>query len=223
MTVGTFLMALCQPSSKSANSTNQVDAIALRTEGVKDVRQPASKIMATKWLGCRPAGSSRRPRVGEDAYMSASSPRALGSGLVSIGYEGRTADHLIWTLVDLKVSYLVDVRLTPVSRKPGLSKTKLRLALTQAGISYVHLPALGNPKENREPFRNGQVNDGCIEFSRLMDRPVAIAALDQLESLARDHLTAVLCFERDHDRCHRQVVVGAVHQRLGAGTVLIQA
>lgn len=140
-----------------------------------------------------------------------------------MGYEGRTADRLIRTLVDLRVSHLVDVRMTPLSRKPGLSKTKLGSSLSMSGIAYVHLSALGNPKENREPFRNGQISDGCIEFSRLMDRPAAVAALDQLETLARNHLTAVLCFERDHDRCHRQVIVGAVHQRLGAGTVLIQA
>lgn len=67
----------------------------------------------------------------------------MSAGLVSIGYEGRTALELIATLSQLGVSVLVDVRLTPLSRKPGLSKTKLGLAAAEAGIRYVHLPALG--------------------------------------------------------------------------------
>jgi hypothetical protein len=44
---------------------------------------------------------------------------------------------------------LVDVRLTPISRKPGFSKRRLTEALTESGIEYVHLPVLGNSKWNR--------------------------------------------------------------------------
>lgn len=51
---------------------------------------------------------------------------------------------------------LVDVRLTPLSRKPRLSKTKLAAALADVGIEYVHHRALGNPKDNRAGFREGQ-------------------------------------------------------------------
>lgn len=148
--------------------------------------------------------------------------RAQG-GLVSIGYEGRTADELIDVLASHGVATLVDVRLTPLSRKPGLSKMRLSNALMQAGIEYVHLPALGNPKDNREPFHNGAIEQGCIRFTALLAKPGAVAAMDQLEALARDGLTAVLCFERDHSRCHRQVIVGQVAERLGSGMTLIHA
>lgn len=147
----------------------------------------------------------------------------MSAGLVSIGYEGRTALELIATLSQLGVSVLVDVRLTPLSRKPGLSKTKLGLAAAEAGIRYVHLPALGNPRENREPFRTGEVEAGCIRFTTLLARPDSVAAMDQLEALARDELTAVLCFEREHQLCHRQVIVDAVHDRLGRGATVIHA
>ena len=50
-------------------------------------------------------------------------------GLVGVGYEGRTVEELIVQLHTLGVSRLVDVRLTPLSRKPGLSKTALGQAL----------------------------------------------------------------------------------------------
>ncbi|PPJ18215.1 hypothetical protein C5E45_10195 [Nocardia nova] len=42
-------------------------------------------------------------------------------------------------LAEAGVATVVDVRLTPISRKPGLSKTKLSAALAEAGIRYVHL------------------------------------------------------------------------------------
>lgn len=144
-------------------------------------------------------------------------------GLVSIGYEGRTVDQLLNLLGEHGVATLVDVRLTPLSRKPGLSKTKLSATAQTCGIRYVHLPALGNPKDNRESFRSGRADIGCINFSQLLAKPDAIAALDQLEAFARDELTAVLCFEREHSQCHRQVIVEEVYERLGSRGALIHA
>lgn len=144
-------------------------------------------------------------------------------GLVSIGYEGRTVEQLLDLLSHHKVATLVDVRLTPLSRKPGLSKKKLSAAAEGHGIHYVHLPALGNPKDNRESFRSGRATIGCVRFSRRLAKADAIAALDQLEALARDGLTAILCFEREHSRCHRQVIVDEIQERLGAGSSLIHA
>jgi hypothetical protein len=55
---------------------------------------------------------------------------AIGEGtLVSIGYEGKSVGDIVAQLLQQDVRVLVDVRLTPLSRKPGLSKTKLSQAL----------------------------------------------------------------------------------------------
>src|SRR3954471_17458392 len=62
---------------------------------------------------------------------------AIGT-LVSIGYEGKTVVDLVAQLLEQGVRVLVDVRLTPLSRKPGLSKSKLAEALVAVGIIYVH-------------------------------------------------------------------------------------
>ncbi|MDR1430587.1 MAG: DUF488 domain-containing protein, partial [Propionibacteriaceae bacterium] len=51
--------------------------------------------------------------------------------------------------------HLVDVRQTPISRKRGLSKTALGAALSEAGIDYIHLRELGNPRDNRDGYRQG--------------------------------------------------------------------
>ncbi len=73
--------------------------------------------------------------------------------IISLGYEGRDATDLIEQLRASGVAALVDVRLTPLSRKPGLSKKRLAAALEEAGIAYVHLPQLGT--RGRTGHRSG--------------------------------------------------------------------
>lgn len=129
--------------------------------------------------------------------------------LVSLGYEGRSFGQLVNELREQSVSILVDVRLTPLSRKAGMSKRKLAAALGEAGIGYVHLPALGNPKDNRESFRSGDPASR-ERFRVLLHGQVAVQAIDHIAELLEDGAVAVLCFERSHEQCHRQLVAEAV-------------
>lgn len=76
----------------------------------------------------------------------------LEPGLLGVGHEGQTIDSFLSELLAMGVSRLVDVRLTPVSRKRGFSKSALAQALAGAGISYEHRRELGNPKVNRAGF-----------------------------------------------------------------------
>jgi uncharacterized protein (DUF488 family) len=132
--------------------------------------------------------------------------RTLQDGtLLTVGYEGRTAVELLDVLTDAAVAALVDVRLTPSSRKPGLSKRGLAAALDAAGIEYLHLPALGNPRENRDGFRRGE-SSSRETFRVLLETPHAQAAIDELRTRVRGQRVALLCFERDADCCHRQLV-----------------
>ncbi|MYS69617.1 DUF488 family protein [Streptomyces sp. SID5926] len=129
-----------------------------------------------------------------------------GAGIVSAGYEGRSIEQFVEQLLVRNVRTVADVRLTPLSRKPGFSKTKLTGALTEAGIGYRHMRALGNPKENRPPFWEGRAAEGRAVFRSLLDQDPAPQALDELFGLAAKETVAVLCFEQDEDRCHRKVI-----------------
>jgi uncharacterized protein (DUF488 family) len=135
------------------------------------------------------------------------------SGIVSVGYEGRSQQELVEVLTRRGVSVVVDVRLNPISRKPGLSKRRLADALSEVGIAYRHLKALGNPRTNRSPFHEGRVAEGCEEFRKLLAAPEAQAALQQVVDASRNATVAVLCYEKSHDQCHRQVVVDEVAGR----------
>lgn len=129
--------------------------------------------------------------------------------LVSIGYEGRDVDELIAMLHSEGVTTLVDVRLTPISRKRGLSKSALRAALQEAGITYQHYRALGNPKDNREAFRHGAPS-AYQRFEVVLGQPDAGEALKHVTELLDGERVALLCYERDHAQCHRSLVVDAL-------------
>src|SRR3954453_16129144 len=98
----------------------------------------------------------------------------VSTGLVTTGYEGRSSEQLIADLSTMDVSIVADVRLTPLSRKPGLSRRTLSEAVESAGMSYVHLPELGNPRDNREAFRAGDPS----ARSRYLDRIRSPAGAD---------------------------------------------
>ena len=132
------------------------------------------------------------------------SPRRTTT-IVSVGYEGRTAEELVRTLEQSKVDVLVDVRLTPISRKKGLSKKALSAALAEAGIEYRHEPELGNPKDNRDPFRKGLKSARTRYEAHLSNG--AEATFDSTIALARQSRIALMCFERDHSTCHRSCIL----------------
>ena len=75
-----------------------------------------------------------------------------GQQMIGIGYEGCDLAEFIERLRLSSVTLLVDVRLNPISRKRGFSKTALSGALADAGIAYDHMRSLGNPKWNRPGF-----------------------------------------------------------------------
>lgn len=141
-----------------------------------------------------------------------STPRPLRRELLTIGYEGRGLDDLVADLLGVGVGVVVDVRLTPVSRKPGFAKRRLAEALSAAAVGYVHLPALGNPRANRDGFRAGDPRS-LDRFQALLRGPDAIAALSEIAELAETSRVALLCYERDPGTCHRRLVADEVVRR----------
>ena len=111
----------------------------------------------------------------------------------------------------------MDVRLNPISRKKGFSKTKLSEALGQHGIRYVHLRELGNPKENRDGFWDTYTPawEAARENYRCMlDSEAAREALSYVEELARvEPAVGLMCFERSECNCHRDVILQRIKQQ----------
>lgn len=136
---------------------------------------------------------------------------AVAPELFTVGYEGRDQRGLLETLQRAGVARLVDVRELPLSRRRGFSKTSLSEALGDRGIEYVHVRALGNPKPNRERYWSGDVEGGAAVYRRHVQNDSRPALVELADSLG-DETTCLLCFERDHERCHRAVIVDLLRE-----------
>lgn len=133
--------------------------------------------------------------------------------LMTIGYEGASIEDFVATLRHTAIEVLVDVRDVPISRKPGFSKKLLAKRLNEAGIRYIHLRELGNPKPGREAARQGKVEIFERIFRSHLARPDSQEALSQAAGIAAQNRAALLCFESDHSDCHRSIVAGFIAKR----------
>jgi uncharacterized protein (DUF488 family) len=126
--------------------------------------------------------------------------------LSTLGYEGLNIESFLAQLEDQRVEVIADVRLNPLSRKPGFSKTKLGEVLRSRGIDYLHYKALGNPKDNRAAFAGEELEQGRRRYRSLLTAEPARAALLDIQRRAATQHVALLCFEHDEEHCHRYVV-----------------
>lgn len=130
--------------------------------------------------------------------------------IFTIGYEAATMSDFLAALTMAGVKRVIDVRALPLSRRPGFSKTPLRGALEEAGIEYKHLKALGTPAEGRAAARAGRHADMARVYAGQLELPEAMAQGAQMLELAEEKPSALLCFEREPEHCHRSLLLEAV-------------
>jgi uncharacterized protein (DUF488 family) len=132
--------------------------------------------------------------------------------ILTIGYEQHQAETLVRALVEARVERLLDVRELPMSRRQGFSKTALREHLARAGIVYEHDRRLGNPKPYRDLYRSGRQVEGEAAYLAHL-RNGSAEAVDQLSGDLAKVRTCLMCFEHDHQACHRNLVVEELRLR----------
>src|ERR1700735_5083613 len=141
---------------------------------------------------------------------------ARSKKLFTIGYEQTPAKSVLDELEQAGVKLLVDVRAVASSRRPGFSKSQLAAGLDERGISYVHLGALGTPKEGPRPARAGQYETLQKIYARHLKTPQAKEELDELSALVKKSgPVCILCYERDHLHCHRRWIAEIIEDRDG--------
>lgn len=139
-------------------------------------------------------------------------PRHL---LFTIGYSGYTVDSFIDTLRAQDVSMLLDVRMTPISRKRGFSKSALRVALAHAGIAYQHARTLGSPAELRRELHMNRDYDAFFAAYREYLNQQTPSVNEAAELVAAERV-CLMCVEQHPHECHRSVVADAIAVSLGS-------
>ncbi|MEV0713333.1 DUF488 domain-containing protein [Asanoa sp. NPDC050611] len=126
--------------------------------------------------------------------------------VVGIGYEGLSLPEFLARVSALGVSHVVDVRYAARSRKPPFNKKALAAALSSVGVGYTHMPELGNPPSNRPGFGGSPAE---LVASRAVYAGL-MPSLTPLVELASRERVALLCFEADQSRCHRDVILSSL-------------
>jgi uncharacterized protein (DUF488 family) len=130
------------------------------------------------------------------------------------GYEGSTPEELQRHIALHEVKYVVDVRLNAVSRRKGFSKKALEQTVVASGAKYIHLPALGNPKENRAGFYSridSEYEAAVAHFrEKVLTEDQAHQALNDVVDLLREGAVMLLCFEKSASCCQRTPVIEVI-------------
>lgn len=139
--------------------------------------------------------------------------------LFTIGYEGRSIDQYLDTLIQENITTVFDVRKNPVSMKYGFSKTTLQKALTNISITYIHTPELGIESSERKHLHEKH------DYTALFDRyekeilPKNDNALNSIiERYEGGNRVALTCFERDETYCHRSRISASLDRATGCCT-----
>jgi hypothetical protein len=126
--------------------------------------------------------------------------------LFTIGYEGKSIEAFINTLIQNDVRLLCDVRKNPLSRKFGFSKSKLEHITQTVGIGYVHIPGLGIESDKRCSLETLEDYRHLFEdYAKAL--PNRKMFLDEVYTLLQENTRiALMCFELEPEMCHRHVI-----------------
>ena len=121
--------------------------------------------------------------------------------IYTLGTSTRGMDEFLALLETKGIARVCDVRSFPASRRyPWFSRQSLAASLLDAGVDYVWLG------ERLGGYRKGG-------YAAHMESPDFREGLEELERLARDRPTAVVCAELLPWRCHRRFIAGALQDR----------
>lgn len=127
--------------------------------------------------------------------------------IFTIGYEGISIDEFLNRLIENNIHVLVDVRNNPWSMKYGFTGKTLQKLCYRQNIEYLSIKNLGIPSEKRKKLE--KIDDYRKLFKKFekTHMPNVKEELSQLQSLLENgKRIALLCFEKDINCCHREVV-----------------
>ena len=133
--------------------------------------------------------------------------------ILTVGHSNQEEQDFLALLRGGGVEVLADVRRHPGSRRlPHFERSALAATLKEAGIDYEWMgEALGGRREPLpESPNDAWESDQFRGYADHMASPEFEGGLAELERLARDRRTAVMCAEAWWVRCHRRLIADAL-------------
>jgi uncharacterized protein (DUF488 family) len=133
--------------------------------------------------------------------------------ILTLGHSNHELEDFLALLQGAWVELVADVRRHPGSRRlPHFERSALAGALAEAGIGYAWLGETvgGRRRPAPESPNDGWKSDQFRGYADHMAAPQFAAGLRELERLAREQRTAVMCAEAWWIRCHRRLIADAL-------------
>ncbi len=135
--------------------------------------------------------------------------------LWTVGHSTRPIGEFSDFLRAHEIRLLVDVRTIPRSRhNPQFNTDRLAESLKEAGLVFLHIPALGGlRKARKDSINNGWRNASFRGYADYMQTNEFMKALEELMADSRSQPTAIMCAEAVPWRCHRSLIADALVSR----------
>jgi hypothetical protein len=133
--------------------------------------------------------------------------------LMTIGYEGISAEAYFNQLLTHNVSALIDVRRNAASMKYGFHKSQLAHVCRSVGIAYYHVPEVGISNDKRRSLKTQEDYDVLFEEYRDGTLQTEINGQRSIIDLYKKHgRIALTCFEALSCQCHRSHLADNLHK-----------
>lgn len=128
--------------------------------------------------------------------------------IFTIGHSTKTIEEFLDLLFSFDIKVLADIRRLPGSRKyPQFDQDNLRKSLEENGIEYIYIEDLGGRRKVSPDSKNTTWRNKSFQgYADYMETESFENGVKELEKLALEKNTAMMCSEAVWWRCHRSIV-----------------
>jgi len=139
----------------------------------------------------------------------------------TIGYGNYTIDRVITFLQNVSIDVIIDVRSSPYSRfNPHFNRENLENSLNRSDIGYRHM---GDTIGGRYTDPGLLFPDGTVDYRKVRDTEPFREGISQLLSIiASGKKIALMCAEKEPERCHRFALISPVLQAKGISVIHVR-
>jgi len=137
------------------------------------------------------------------------------NAVFTIGHSTRPFDKFLEILESFRIEMVADVRTIPKSRhNPQFNIDDLKGRLEAHGILYIHMTGLGGLRHTTiDSINTGWKNPSFRGYADYMQTLAFENSLEQLITLAKEKVIAIMCAEAVPWRCHRSLIADALQVR----------
>lgn len=128
--------------------------------------------------------------------------------IYTIGHSTHSLKDFISMLKSFDIETLVDIRNYPGSKRyPHFNKEALEISLPENKIKYIHFKELGGRRKADLNSKNTAWRNAAFRgYADYMETPEFESAINVLQKIAAEKLTAYMCAEALWWSCHRSMV-----------------